>query len=311
MGGDFAPEACVEGALLAIKQRAGLHIILTGQEAPLHQLLEAHPGWQERITVVHAPDVIGMGAHPTKAFQQTPNNSIMAGFKLLATGQAAAFCSAGNTGAMMVGAMLTVKTIPGILRPAIAGYYPQTNGRFGVIVDVGLNAECKPEMLAQFGEMGAIYAAEVLKIDNPRVGLMNVGEEPGKGPVLLQNAFQLLSQNPRINFIGNMEGRDLFANKADVVVCDGFTGNVVLKLSESVYDIMFEQGLDRGPFFSKLNYEEVGGSPVVGLNANVVIGHGVSTPKAIANMVLVGCEMAEADVAEKLKQALSETQSIN
>ena len=242
-----------------------------------------------------------MAEHPAKAFQQKPDSSIAVGYQRLLAGEVEAFCSAGNTGAMLVGAMFTVKTVPGVLRPAIANFLPKLHNSVGILLDVGANAECKPEMLEQFGELGSLYARYVLGIERPSVGLMNIGEEEGKGTPLSQAAFQLLKVNPHLHFVGNIEGRDLFNDKADVLVCDGFTGNVILKMAESVYDALVERELHIDPFFAKFNYETIGGSPILGINDNAIIGHGRSTPRAIGNMLLQGYQMAQSGIADQIK----------
>jgi len=190
------------------------------------------------------------------------------------------------------------------LRPCIANVLPKTDGRTGIFLDVGANADCKPEVLEQFGEIGSIYAEEVLKIPNPKVGLMNLGEEEGKGTVITQAAHQLLKANTSINFVGNIEGRDLFNDKADVIVCDGFTGNVVLKMAESFYDILKSKKIS-DPFIDRLDYEAVGGTPILGINGNALIGHGASSPSAICNMLNQAYQMATSEVSEKFKKTYS------
>lgn len=301
MGGDFAPQAAVDGAVLAAQQLAGkAQIVLIGQEDAVRPLLEKHGAAAATLELVPASQIIEMGEHPAKAYQQKQDSSIAVGYRLLHEGQIEAFCSAGNTGAMLVGAMFSVKPVPGVMRPAIANFVPKLHGGLGILLDVGANAECKPEMLEQFGELGSLYAQYVLGIDKPKVGLMNLGEEEGKGTSITQAAHQLLKVNPHLNFIGNIEGRDLFNDKADVIVCDGYTGNVMLKMAESVYEIMVEKQL-QDPFFDKFNYEAVGGSPILGINDNAIIGHGVSTPLAICNMLLQGYQMAHSGIADQIK----------
>jgi glycerol-3-phosphate acyltransferase PlsX len=307
MGGDFAPQAVVEGALLACEELpADVELVLIGNEKIIKDLIHTPTFTSANLQVVHAEEVIAMGEHPTKALTQKPNSSISVGFHLLKNGQLDAFCSAGNTGAMHVGAMFSVKAIEGVQRPTIVSFYPKENGSSGVILDVGANADCKPEMLEQFGQLGAIYAKYVFGISNPRVGLMNLGEEEQKGTIDLLAAHQLMKNNPKINFIGNVEGRDLFTDKTDVIVCDGFTGNVILKMAESFYDIMLKRGL-QDEFFARYNYEATGGSPILGVNGNVIIGHGISSPLAIKNMLLLAKRMIEAKVPSKIKQAFTNT----
>ncbi|WP_205503320.1 phosphate acyltransferase PlsX [Rufibacter psychrotolerans] len=305
MGGDFAPDAVVEGALLAAEKMTDeVEIFLIGDEDTIHSLLQKHGYTGSRVKVVHASQVIGMGEHPTKALTQKPDSSIAVGYGMLASKKVDAFCSAGNTGAMLVGAVFSVKQVEGILRPALASFIPKLSGGHGVLLDVGAIADCKPEILEQFGEIGSICAENILDIKKPRVGLMNLGEEEGKGTMVTQPAHKLLKENKSIHFIGNIEGRDLFNDKADVIVCDGFTGNVILKLAESIYDILREKNIT-DPFFDRFNYEAVGGSPVLGVNGNAVIGHGVSNPTAICNMLHLAHKMAETHIADKLKKYFS------
>ena len=301
MGGDFAPQAAVAGALLAAERLAGkATIVLIGQEDAVRPLLLAAGVAAHALEFVPASQVIDMGEHPAKAFQQKQDSSIAVGYRLLHSGEVEAFCSAGSTGAMLVGAMFTVKPVSGVLRPAIANFVPKLSGQFGILLDVGANAECKPKMLEQFGELGSLYAQYVLGIAHPRVGLMNLGEEEGKGTALTQAAHQLLKINPHIHFVGNLEGRDLFNGKADVVVCDGFTGNILLKMAESVHEIMADKHI-HDPFFDRFNYEDVGGSPILGINDNAIIGHGRSTPMAIGNMLVQGYNMAASGIADQIK----------
>ena len=301
MGGDFAPQAAVAGALLAAEQLAGrATIVLIGQEDAVRPLLQAAGPAGAALEFVPASQVIEMAEHPAKAFQQKQDSSIAIGYKLLLAGEVEAFCSAGNTGAMLVGAMLTVKAVPGVIRPAIANFVPKKKEKLGILLDVGANAECKPEMLEQFGELGSLYAQYVLGIDRPKVGLVNLGEEEGKGTPTTQAAHQLMKVNPHINFVGNIEGRDMFNEKADVVVVDGFTGNILLKMAESIYEMMDEKDI-HDPFFDKFNYEAVGGSPILGINDNAIIGHGRSTPLAICNMLVQGYNMAKSGIVDQIK----------
>ncbi|MBC8153175.1 MAG: phosphate acyltransferase PlsX [Bacteroidetes bacterium] len=306
MGGDFAPDAVVEGAALATAGLPdGIMIVLVGKKPIISELLQRY-GVTERssIDIVHADDVIEMGEHPTKALSQKPNSSIGIGFKLLKDKQVDAFCSAGNTGAMHVGALFSIRAIEGVLRPAIAGFVPQKGGGYAIMVDIGANADCKPEVLAQFGEIGSIYAQYTFGIDRPRVALMNIGEEEQKGSLIAQATYQLLKENHKINFVGNIEGGDLFSNQADVIVTDGFTGNALFKLGESIYTLTKERGL-HDDFIDKVNYESVGGSPIVGVNGNVVIAHGISSPLAIKNMIRLAIRQVESNAYTKIAQALN------
>lgn len=302
MGGDFAPKATVEGALLAAKKFPDTQIILIGKNETIKPLLQIANSYPQNIEVFSAQEVIEMGEHPTRALQQKPNSSIAVGFTLLQKQQIDAFCGAGNTGAMMVGAMFSIKPIEGVYRPPIVSHVPQLNGKTSVILDVGANTDCKPEVLAQFAVLGKIYAENVLQINSPRIALMNVGEEEGKGNLQVKEAYNLLKENKQLHFIGNIEGRDVFFDKADVIVCDGFVGNVILKMAESVYDIACKQGI-QDPFLNQLNYEAIGGSPILGLNGNVVIGHGISSAVAIQNMIGIAKKMAESQLHQKIKNA--------
>lgn len=307
MGGDYAPESVIEGALLAKSEfLSGDEIVLIGNESILKSVSEELGADISSLTVIHASDVIKMEDSPTKALSQKFDSSISLGFRLLKSRKVDAFCGSGNTGAMHIGAMFSVKTIEGIIRPAIASVMPKENGNWGVIIDVGANADCKPDVLQQFAELGSIYSHCVFNIDNPKVGLLNLGEEEQKGTLLTQAAYQWIKINKNINFIGNIEGRDMFNDKADVIVCDGFTGNIVLKMAESVYTTFKRRNLS-DKFFDRLNYELVGGSPILGVNGNVVIGHGISTPIAIKNMILLSKKMIETKINNKIKRAFRES----
>jgi len=240
---------------------------------------------------------------PTKDLKEKQQSSIAIGFNLLATGKIDAFISAGNTGAMLVGALFTIKALEGVLRPTISSIIPKDNGASGLLLDVGLNADCKPEQLNQFAVMGSVYAQLILGIEQPRVGLINVGEEEGKGNILAQATYPLLKENKHINFVGNIEGRDLLMDKADVMVCEGFTGNVILKLAESLYEISERQNLEH-EYFDRFNFENYGGTPVLGVAKPVIIGHGISHAKAFKNMVILAQKMVEKDVMAKMKTEL-------
>ncbi len=302
MGGDFAPESVVDGAKQALKLLPDTdYLVLIGNKTILTDLFGDLSAYSQ-LKLVDAAEIIEMGEHPTKALSQKPNSSISIGFKMLKNHEFDVFCSAGNTGAMMVGSMFSVKVIEGIQRPAIVGFAPKVNGGKVVILDIGANADCKPEMLEQFAELGSIYATATQNIEKPRVALMNIGEEEQKGTLVIQAAHQLLKDNKKINFVGNVEGKDLFLDKADVIVCDGFTGNVILKLGESMYEILAKQGITND-FLDQANYEETGGSPIIGINENVIIGHGASTPKAIKNMILLAQKMVQSNVTNSIKAA--------
>ena len=306
MGGDYAPEAVIDGIIESINLLTNNETILAiGPEDVINSLFKSRNFSSTQVRVIHADEVIEMGEHPTKALSQKPNSSIGIGFSLLKEGKADVFASAGNTGAMMVGSLFSVKTIHGIQRPAIAGFVPQVDGRYAIMLDIGANADCKPEMLAQWAELGSIYFESTTGQSNPRVGLMNIGEEEQKGSILAQGTHALLKENSNLNFIGNIEGKDLFRNKADVIVTDGFTGNIVLKMGESIYNIMKEQGM-MNEFVENTNYENYGGSPIIGINGNVIIAHGASSPKAIKNMIKLCKSVVDSNVCQKIKAEFEE-----
>jgi glycerol-3-phosphate acyltransferase PlsX len=245
MGGDFAPLEAVKGVLQYLsQQQSPAHLSLVGDEGQIKNLLQQLQVSTDYTTIVHAEQVIDMHESPTRALKEKQKSSIAIGFYLLASGKTDAFISAGNTGAMLVGALFSIKAIETVLRPTISSVIPKENGKTGLILDVGLNADCKPEQLNQFAVMGSVYAQQILGIENPRVALLNVGEEEGKGNLLAQATYPLLKENKHINFIGNIEGRDVLLDKADVMVCEGFTGNVILKLAESLYEISERQNLE-------------------------------------------------------------------
>jgi phosphate acyltransferase len=304
MGGDLAPLEAVKGVLQYLdEETAPAQLYLIGDKAQVDQLLAEHNVPMDRIRVVHADQVIDMHEHPTKALKEKQQSSIAIGFHLLATGKTDAFISAGNTGAMLVGALFSIKAFEGVLRPTISTIIPKENGGTGILLDVGLNADCKPEQLNQFAVMGSVYAQLILGIDNPKVGLVNVGEEEGKGNLLAQATYPLLKENKHINFIGNIEGRDVLVEKADVMVCEGFTGNIILKLAESLYEIAHRQNI-KNDYFDRFNFENYGGTPVLGVAKPVIIGHGISQAKAFKNMILVAQKMIEKDVLGKMRDAL-------
>ena len=301
MGGDFAPLEAVKGLQQYLSENTlTVSIFCIGNETQLKPLLAEYGVTSPNVHLVHASEVIGYHELPTKALKEKKHSSIAIGFHLLATGKLDAFISAGNTGAMLVGAMFSIKAIEGVLRPTIATIVPKLNGETGLIVDVGLNVDCKPEQLNQFALLGSLYAQYILNIQNPKIGLLNVGEEEGKGNALTQATYPLLKENTQINFIGNIEGRDIFYDKADVMVCDGFTGNVVLKMAESVYDLTQQRGFSDDSYFKRFHYENYGGTPVLGVAKPVIIGHGISNDKAFKNMITVAEKMIESDLCGKM-----------
>jgi glycerol-3-phosphate acyltransferase PlsX len=297
MGGDFAPLEAVKGVQQYLSQSDN-QLFCIGDETQLKDLFQQHGISSPFLHLVHASEIIGYHEHPTKALKEKPNSSIAIGFKLLAAGDIDAFLSAGNTGAMLVGAMFSIKPIQGVLRPTIASLMPKLKGKTGLLVDVGFNADCKPEHLNQFAILGNLYAKHILNISAPKVALLNVGEVEGKGNILAQATYPLLKENTAIQFIGNVEGRDVFNDKADVIVCDGFTGNILLKTAEAMYDAAVHQNLQNDSFFGRYHFENYGGTPVLGINKPVIIGHGISNAKAFFNMILLAEKMIDTKFCE-------------
>jgi len=291
MGGDYAPLETTLGAIAALNDLSPqeVHLVLIGDEKKITEIIEGQGVNPKSFTIVNATEVIEMSDSATRAFSQKPNSGMAIGFGLLKQNKIDAFASAGNSGAMLVGSMFSVKAINGIQRPAISTILPQEDGSTGILLDVGANADCKPEVLQQFGLLGSLLAEHVYHIASPRVALMNIGEEEEKGNLLSQQAHQLLKNTKEINFIGNVEGRDLF----------NFTGNVMLKEAESLYTLLKKRGI-KDAYFDRFDYENYGGTPVLGVNGNVIIAHGISKSKAIKNMILLAKEVTEAHLAEKI-----------
>lgn len=305
LGGDFAPDANIAGAILARKElSADVKIVLIGDQNAILSGLSSFNEDSSGYEIVHAPDLITMHDHPTRAIPQKPNSSIAIGFDLLASGEIQAFASTGNTGAMLVGAMFKINTVPGVIRPCITSTLPAIDGTKSIILDVGSNADCKPDVLQQFAVLGSLYSNNVYGVEKPRVALLNIGEEESKGNLLTQTAHKLLAGSDNINFIGNIEGRDLFTGVADVVVCDGFTGNVVLKQAEGMYAMLKKRNV-KDEFLDRFNYENYGGTPILGVKGNVIIGHGISNDIAVKNMILHSHEVANSGLATKINEAFN------
>lgn len=301
MGGDFAPDEVIKGVQEYLDEaETAAHIVLIGKEEHISSQLTKQPLPAGSYTIAHASELIGMHEHPTKALKEKKNSSISVGFQLLAADKTEAFISAGNTGAMLVASLYALKPVEGILRPTISTIIPKSNGKTGLLLDVGLNSDCKPEHLSQFAKMGSVYAQHILGIDNPRVALLNIGEEEGKGNILAQLAYPMLKEDKTINFVGNVEGRDILVDKADVIVCDGFTGNIILKMAESIYSITHQKSIDH-EYFQHFNFENYGGTPVLGVSKPVIIGHGISRSKAFKNMIFLAQKMIYTEVMQKMR----------
>ena len=304
-GGDFAPAANLDGAILAQKElKDDAIIVLIGDEEQINSGLIERNIDLALFEIIHAPEVITFHDHPTRALSKKPNSSISVGFIKLAKEEVNAFASTGNTGAMLVGSMYRLNTIPGIIRPCITSTLPAIDGSKTILLDVGSNADCKSDVLYQFAVLGSLYSQHVHNIEKPRVALLNIGEEESKGNLLAIATYKLLAESDEINFIGNIEGRHIFSGKADVIVCDGFTGNVVLKQAEGIYSLMKKRGIN-DEYFDRFNYENYGGTPILGVKGNVIIGHGISNDIAVKNMILHAYELANSGLAMKVNDAFN------
>ena len=305
LGGDFAPDVNIDGASLALQELSqDVKIVLIGDKEQIESSLPRFNLDSSRIEIVHAPDVITMHDHPTRAIPQKPNSSISVGFDLLVKGELDVFASTGNTGAMLVGSIYKLNTIPGVIRPCITSTLPAIDGSKTILLDVGSNADCKVDVLYQFAVLGSLYSKSVYGVENPKVALLNIGEEETKGNLLTIAAHGMLAKSDEINFVGNLEGRDIFMGKADVIVCDGYTGNIVLKEAEGIYTLMRKRGI-RDEYFDRFNYENYGGTTILGVKGNVIIGHGISNNMAVKNMILHSYEVANSKLSEKLNQAFN------
>ncbi len=301
MGGDYAPNVPLEGTVMALKHLPkDVEVSLFGNKEQIESYLIEKNIHDQRLFVVHAPEVIEMHESPAAAFSQKTNSSITVGFQHLKDNQINAFASAGSTGAMMVGAMQVIKSIEGIIRPCIASIIPKPNGNFSIIADVGLNPDCKPDVLYQYAIIASKYSQFVLGIKQPKVALLNIGTEPEKGNLLVKATYDTMNNSKDFNFIGNIESNELFTDKADVLICDGFVGNIILKMAEGFYSLLKERNLT-DDFIQKLNFEIYGGTPILGVNKTIIIGHGASTALAIMNMILHMYRVVKAELVEKIK----------
>lgn len=304
MGGDYAPQAVLEGcekAMPLLDSNTRLHLF--GQQQIITSFLEKSSLDADRLKVVDAPEVIGMEEQPVRAFQQKRNSSLGLGFGYLEKGAISAFASAGNSGAVMVGAMGSLGTIEGISRPCALGVFPKLNGGVHLLADVGVNTDVRPEMLVDFAQLAIQYATAVLGMEYPKTALLNTGEEESKGNNIYRQAHQLLKANENINFVGNLEPREFYTADVDISVCDGFTGNIFLKQAEAFYDLVRQRGV-KDEYLDRFNYEQYGGTPILGLNGNVILGHGVSGAEAIKNMILSTEMIARNRLSEKIKMAI-------
>jgi len=304
MGGDNAPEATIKGAILAQQELSpDDHIILIGDRDVIVSQLQKFSDKPESFTIEHTPEIIGMSEQPTRAIIQKPKSSIARGFALMKKSELDAFASAGNSGAMVVGSIYSINTVQGVIRPCTSTIVPKEKGGINILLDVGTNPDVKPDVLYQFGLLGSIYAEHVFHIENPRVGLLNIGSEASKGSLLSQSTYNLMKDSKDFNFTGNIEGRDLFKDWADVIVCDGFTGNILLKEMEAMYRIIVKRGI-KDEYIDRMNYENYGGTPLLGVNGSVILGHGISNDVANKNMIMLAKEVHDAQLSQKIHQAL-------
>ena len=320
MGGDYAPESAVEGAVMAAREYE-TEIILTGLSDQIHAILDRlDPDHNLPILVVHADEVVEMHDSPGKVLRSKRKSSMKIGLDLVKDGTASAFLSAGNTGAVLAYSTVILRPLNGVDRPAIAIQLPTLKGN-AILLDAGANVDCKTSQLFQFGIMGHVFAEHILGKQNPRVGLLSIGEEDGKGNEIVKEAFQMLKAS-HINFIGNVEGKEVYRGNADVIVCDGFTGNVALKISESLAEMigtnlkrMFQSNwlsklgylllkpqLDE--FKKKVDYSETGGAPLLGVNGVVIIAHGSSSAKAIKNAINRARELSEKNINAHIREGI-------
>jgi glycerol-3-phosphate acyltransferase PlsX len=305
MGGDFAPGSTIRGSILAREILPGdVEIALIGNRDLLSRYSDEHQLDISGLTVIHTPMSVGMEEHPLKAFKEKPGASIFLGNRLVSDGAIDGFCSAGNTGAMLIGAMQLVTSIPGIIRPAIAAPIPDLDGNHSILLDVGLNPDARPDVLYQYGTIGTIYSKLVHGIIEPNVALMNIGLEEDKGNLVSKSAYQLMKDSLGYNFVGNFEANELFvSSRADVIVTDGFVGNMLLKEAEAFYRVVSSKGIGNG-YFEMFNFENFGGTPILGVNAPLVIGHGISNEKAISSMLKHTAEVVGAGLVKRLKEEL-------
>ncbi len=310
LGGDFAPRATLHGAIRAQKELPeSTRIVLIGDKDVIITFLKEEKVDPAKFDIVDAPDVIEMDEHPTKALVNKPDSSIATGFRMLKHKEIHAFASAGSSGAMLVGSIYSVNTVQGIIRPSAPAYIPKENGGSSILIDVGTNPDSKPDVMYQFGLLGSVFAEHVFHIKNPRIGLLNIGSEEKKGNLITQSAFQLMKDTKDYNFVGNVEGRELFKDNVDVIVCDGFIGNIVLKQIEAMYRVLAKRGID-DEYLHRFNYENYGGSPILGVNAPVIVGHGISNGNAIYKMILLAKEVHDAKLSQHIRHSL-ERYSIN
>ncbi|MEJ2539587.1 MAG: phosphate acyltransferase PlsX [Gemmatimonadota bacterium] len=315
MGTDHAPEAEVAGAVQAVAELGeDIEVVLVGDRAVIEASLRDREVIPGRIHVHHAPERILASDPPASAVRRKPRSSIVEGVRLHREGEVDAFISAGSTGAVMAASLFILRPLPGVDRPSVATLLP-TTGRPAVLLDAGTNVDCKPRHLLQFAHLGRVYARDVLGVEEPRIGLLNIGEEPGKGDERTVAAYELLRADPVLDFVGNVEGREIIQGACDVLVADGFVGNVLLKFYESVAQFitgLLRDEVDRAGFeldlertFRVLDYSEYGGAPLLGVDGVTIICHGGSSPKAIRNAVQVAAQAVRSRMVQDLAEELA------
>jgi len=325
MGGDQAPETIVQGSVEAVRE-LNVSVILVGDERALHKELAKTGPAESQITVKHCTEAALMDESPIEVLRHKKDASVRVAFNLVKSGEADAAVSAGNSGATLAVATVVLGRMNGVERPGVASILPSVRGQL-IIIDVGVNVDCKPSFLLQFGVMAHAYAQAILKIEEPRLALLSIGEEDSKGNLLVRQTHDLFKKSS-LNFIGNIEGRDLYSDQADIVVCDGFVGNVVLKLSEGLTEIiagMLEDELKHGPwppvdvmilrkllnrFHKKVDYAEFGGAPLLGVRGIGIISHGRSSPKAIKNAIRTAAEFVRQKMPDRLQAGLDESKEL-
>ena len=318
-GGDYYPENPVKGSIQALEEDSDLTVVLVGPEEPVNEELSNHDYDKKRLLVEHAPEIIGMDESPAQAVKSKQNSSIVKGIGMQKAGKCNAFISAGNTGALLAASTFLLGKLEGVSRPTIAAVYPTVKG-VRLLLDVGANLEMRPDMYVQFAHMGKIFAREIMGVDDPQVGLLNVGEEEEKGTDTLKEAYQELRELP--NFVGNVEGRDIFAGKADVFLCDGLVGNVLLKFGESIpgaLETFINKGIKKlglgqeeakivgkvlKASLAEFDSERIGGVPFLGVDGVSMVGHGSSSPLAIKNMILNAAKCVDHNINEKIVASL-------
>lgn len=303
MGGDYAPDATLLGAALARKELPDdTELVLFGDQHAIEDIVTREGYDPSGFTVFHTPHSILMEDHPAKVFTDKPNSGIAMGLRMLKQGELDGFASVGNTGAMLVGSMQIVNSIPGVIRPSLAFPIPNDRGTPTILLDIGLNPDSRPDVLYQYGILGSLYAELVHGISNPKVGLLNIGKEEEKGNLLTRATYQAMKGTKDFNFIGNVEGNDFFRdNGVDVMVCDGFVGNVLVKEMEAFYAMLKRRKIT-DEFTDRFNFERYGGTPILGILSTVLIGHGISSGQAVKTLILQTRDVVESNIIGKIKE---------